>query len=315
MLETRPDISVVLCTHNPRTTPLRRVLEALIAQTLDASRWELLLVDNASSPALEQRSELADLLPRLPTRLLVEPRLGLTPARLCGFSAARAPVLVLVDDDTVLQADYLEQALRLFVVHPEIGAAGGRIAGEFEHEPPAWASDALGCLAVRDFGEHPIRALIHNTLGPWEPCGAGMVLRSQVATAYALAASAPQRQRLDRVGSALSSCGDSDLARTASDLRLYLAYEPALRLHHLIPAGRLRLPYLVRLMYAIQRDGWLLLRLRGDPRRMSALAYVLRVLQAPLAALTLDPRRWLLRLSVRLGQLKGRRLPVLVDGH
>ena len=314
MNTTEPSISVVLCTYNPRAVALRRVLQALIEQTLAHSRWELLLVDNASAPALAERPEFHELLQRLPARILHEPKLGLTPARLCGFAAARAELLVLIDDDTVPQTDYLEQALRVFEAHLEIGAAGGRIVGEFEREPPAWARDVLGCLAVREFGDRPIRALIHNELGPWEPCGAGMVLRSRVAAAYAIAARSPERQRLDRVGAALSSCGDSDLARTASDLGLYLAYEPALRLHHLIPAGRLRLSYLSRLMYSIQRDGWLLLRLRGDRRRMGTLAYGLRVLQSPVAALAIDPRRWLLRLAARLGQLKGRRLPVAVDG-
>lgn len=308
-----PAISVVLCTHNPRSGPLRRVLQSLAAQTLAGHRWELLIVDNASVPALAERREFDDLLAELPARVLCEPRLGLTPARLCGFAAARAPFLVLIDDDTVPEKDYLEEALRLSDANPQVGAAGGRILGEFERQPAAWLNEALGCLALRDFGERPIRALIYNTLGPWEPCGAGMLLRSEVARAYAEATSDPVRARLDRVGAALTSCGDTDIARTAGDLGYYLAYEPSLRLTHLIPAGRLRMGYLIRLLFAIQRDGWLLLRLRGDRSRMRISAYLLRVLQAPFAAAAADPRRWLLRLAARLGQLQGRRLRLEPD--
>ena len=50
------DISVIVCTHNPRTDYFRRVLNALDAQTLPKNNWELLVVDNAS------RERLADTL-------------------------------------------------------------------------------------------------------------------------------------------------------------------------------------------------------------------------------------------------------------
>ncbi|MGE4070526.1 MAG: glycosyltransferase [Lysobacterales bacterium] len=303
-------VSVILCTHNPKAAPLRRVLQALGAQSLDSGTWELLLVDNACQPALSDRVEFADVLADLPVRTVAEPKLGLTPARLRGFSAARANVLVLIDDDTIPNADYLEQALLLFDQHPELGAAGGRIAAEYELTPPSWTHGFLDALAIRDFGDRPIRALIHNTLGPWEPCGAGMVLRRSVAQAYINTAYSSERLQLDRVGQALTSCGDTDLARTASDLGLYLAYEPALRLTHLIPGGRLRLSYLMRLTYSIQRDGHMLLRMRGDRTPMAARAYLLRLVQAPFSTVSLDPRRWMLRLAARLGQLVGRRAPL-----
>lgn len=48
----KPDISVVICTHNPREDYLRRTLEALRIQTLAKERWELLLIDNASKQPL-----------------------------------------------------------------------------------------------------------------------------------------------------------------------------------------------------------------------------------------------------------------------
>ena len=46
------NISVVICTHNPRPDYLRRTLDALKTQTLPQEQWELLLVDNASEKAL-----------------------------------------------------------------------------------------------------------------------------------------------------------------------------------------------------------------------------------------------------------------------
>ncbi|MGA2852681.1 MAG: glycosyltransferase, partial [Verrucomicrobiota bacterium] len=52
------EISIIICTHNPREDYLRRVLEALRAQTLPARDWELLLVDNASEKPLASRFDL-----------------------------------------------------------------------------------------------------------------------------------------------------------------------------------------------------------------------------------------------------------------
>jgi glycosyltransferase involved in cell wall biosynthesis len=277
-------------------------LKALENQTLPCDEWELLLVDNASVPTLSER-QLA-----LPANciLIEESKLGLTAARVAGFRAARAPLVVLIDDDTIPAPDYLANSLALMQAHPEIGAAGGRIRGEFGEQPKQWMNGYLDLLALRDFGDRPIRALIHNEIGPWEPCGAGMVLRLEVAHAYATKTVETMRLRLDRVGTSLSSCGDTDLARTASDLGLYLAYEPSLMLTHLIPAGRLKLGYLMRLTFCIQRDAWLLYRLRGKRCSITGWRMWVRWLLVPLRSLSADPRRWLLKASSSYGQLRGR---------
>lgn len=44
----KPEVSVIIPTHNPRREYLARTLEALAAQTLDRSKWEVLIVDNKS---------------------------------------------------------------------------------------------------------------------------------------------------------------------------------------------------------------------------------------------------------------------------
>src|SRR5688572_8492222 len=100
-------ISVIICAHNPRPHYLRRVLEALRAQTLPLEKWELLLVDNASAEPLSGR---VDLTWHPNARHIHEMSLGLTHARLRGIVEAGAGLLVFVDDDNVLKIDYLEYA-------------------------------------------------------------------------------------------------------------------------------------------------------------------------------------------------------------
>ena len=246
-------ISVLLCTHNPDLSRLDRCLAGLSQQSLAGSLWELLVIDNASSPPLSrERFQLAG---SVQLRLIREPQLGLTPARLAGIAAARGDLLVLVDDDNVLAPDYLVNALALMEAEPFVGAAGGILEGEYEVTTPEWIGPYLNLLGIRDFGPRPIRALIYNQVGPWEPIGAGMVIRRNVALHYTHLASDPLRRQLDRRGAGLASCGDTDMARCGPELGYYLAYEPSLRLVHLIPAFRLRFGYMLRLVYGIKRSG------------------------------------------------------------
>ena len=53
-------VSVVISTHNPNEPRLQRTLAGLRAQTLPLDRWQLVLVDNASTdPAVFDRYDLS----------------------------------------------------------------------------------------------------------------------------------------------------------------------------------------------------------------------------------------------------------------
>jgi glycosyltransferase involved in cell wall biosynthesis len=53
------DLTVVICTHNPRQDYLDRVLHALQVQTLAVDRWELLVIDNASKLSVANRIDVS----------------------------------------------------------------------------------------------------------------------------------------------------------------------------------------------------------------------------------------------------------------
>lgn len=237
------ELSVILCTRNPREAYLKRTLAALQIQTLSKDRWEFIVVDNASDPALEPRLDLS-WHPR--ARILREEVPGTTPARRCGFRAAGADLIVTVDDDNLLSPDYLEQALSLAASHPFLGAWGGAIDGEFEEPPAEWLLPHLELLAVR-----PAECgMWSNLYVSWvsTPVGAGMCLRRQVVEAYlASIAAQPGRLILGRVGSSMLSSEDIDIAYHAIDLGMGCGRFPALRLTHLIPKARCERNYLLRL--------------------------------------------------------------------
>jgi len=236
-------ISVVICTHNPRHNYIDKVLRSLQAQTLPLEKWELLLVDNASEQLLSSKIDLGW---HPQSRCVREEELGLTPARLRGIKEAVGQTLVFVDDDNILDSDYLEIALQISKDYPFIGAWGGQIRPDFEIEPPEWTKPYWGLLAIREFNQDKWSNLLHQH--DTTPCGAGLCIRKFVAEKYAESVcTQSERIKLDRKGKQLTSCGDSDLAFTACDMGLGTGQFTALKMTHLIPAFRVQLDYLERL--------------------------------------------------------------------
>lgn len=253
-------LSVIIPTHNPDAPRLRRTLAGLRAQSLPAAQWELIIVDNASAPALTL-SALGDTAPA-GTRLVVEPQLGLTHARRRGFSVARGELIVLVDDDNVLAPDYLAQVAALFAAYPAVGAVGGRSIPEFERPPAAWWRPEFdGLIACRDLGPAPILATGRHEYPACAPIGAGMALRRTAAQSWLADPAAGTLP--DRRGAELSSGGDNDIILAVLTAGWAVGYFPGLTLIHLIPAGRVEPAYLARLNRGIAKSWMQVLRKHG----------------------------------------------------
>jgi len=258
-------MTVVIPTHNPRPQNMARVLEALASQTLSADAWELLVVDNASAVPVQLPDAWAGC-----GRVIREERLGLTQARLCGIREARGALLVWVDDDNVLELDYLEQAQSAFDARPDLGAAGGRSLPEYEVPPPAWFRPDLAPLGCRDLGDETV-------LMSWQaarpdypsaaPIGAGLVARKQAMQLWADAVQHDaRRMSLGRQGTKLTSGEDNDISMTILRAGWQLAYLPGLRLIHIIAAGRLQPDYLARIARVSFRDFICVLDIHGVRR-------------------------------------------------
>lgn len=238
------EISVITCSHNPRPDYLELVLDALRKQTLAKSGWEYLLIDNSSQVPIEAR---VDLSWHSNARHIREEKLGLTHARLRGIREAAGDLLVFVDDDNVLDSDYLEQVVGVAGDWPRLGAWGGQIRPGFESEPPDWTRQYWSRLVIREFDSDrwSNQPLVEDTM----PCGAGMCVRKAVADHYfELHASGKRKIVIDRVGNSLISGGDTDLAMCACDVGLGVGLFTSLKLIHLISSTRLTEDYLVRLV-------------------------------------------------------------------
>jgi hypothetical protein len=254
------NVSVIICTHNARPDYFARCLNALRAQTLALECWELLIVDNRSDCPVQSTIDISW---HPNARVTDEPALGLTAARLRGIRESRGALLVFVDDDNVLARDYLDQAKRIANAHSHLGAWSGQCLPEFDRPPPEWTRRYWGTLCIRELQRDvwSNMPLLPDTM----PCGAGLCVRRDVALFYVgLYDRGARSMMLDRVGESLVSGGDNDLAACACDLNLGVGLLAALQLTHLIPARRLTVDYLCRLVEGIEYSGIILRAERGS---------------------------------------------------
>ncbi len=111
MSATPPSVSVVVATHD-RPERLAALLESLRAQSLGAESFEVVVVDDGSSPEtgalLERERERGGLDLRVVSRTESS---GPATARNQGWRAARAPVVAFTDDDCEATPSWLAEGL------------------------------------------------------------------------------------------------------------------------------------------------------------------------------------------------------------
>jgi Glycosyl transferase family 2 len=294
------EISVITCAHNPRADYLHEVLGALNKQTLAKERWEYLLIDNVSNEALAPRFDLSW---HPQAKHVKEEKLGLTAARLRGIKEAAGEMLVFVDDDNVLDADYLEEVTRLSAAWPMMGAFSGQVRGQFEVPPPEWTRAYWNRLAIREFDKDKWSNLACNS--ETTPNGAGLCVRRRVADQYlSYHANGKRKILLDRTGTSLISAGDIDLAATACDMGLGNALFASLALNHLMPRERLEEKYLLSLLEAQAFSQIVLDSFRANgqaPMRES----LKRTVADQLRMLFMEPRKRRCFQAMRRGVSKG----------
>jgi hypothetical protein len=238
--------SVVICTHNPRSDYFTRVLDGLRHQTLPMDEWELLVVDNASQVPLTSSCDISW---HPAARHIFERELGVAYARRRGIQEASADLIIFVDDDNVLDGNYLAEAVKIAQEWPFLGAWGsGCIQGDFEVEPPESLRSWLPIRAITAprwsnlagihlFGESPEEAI------PW---GAGLCLHKKVAIAYCQFCNLSSLQIISHQGEGLLGGEDTEIAFVCCSLSLGVGIFPELKITHLIPQHRVSEDYIVR---------------------------------------------------------------------
>ena len=128
------ELSIIIPTHN-RPVLLQRVVEALLRQSVERARYELIVVDSASTDGTpELLARLSAEHPNLKT--LRTGKAGAAAARNLGLEAASAPLLLLLDDDILAPEDFLARVLAGAQAHPDRILLGKIVAPWTESRDP-----------------------------------------------------------------------------------------------------------------------------------------------------------------------------------
>ncbi len=235
-------LTVVVPTYNPRLDHLERVFQGLRSQDVPIETWDLLVVDNNSTPPLARQ---IDVTWHRNARVIAEPTPGKMHALSTAFRATISSLILILDDDTVPAPDLIRLTLRIADEFPVLGTWSTRV--ELELEDPSLAPpQRLRALLAERLVERPMWSndLQHTPSTAW---GCGMTVRRSVADAYLQqTADNPSRLQLDPVGDQPGYGGDTDLSYTGCSIGLGSGVFPQLRITHLIPARRCTTEYLLR---------------------------------------------------------------------
>jgi GT2 family glycosyltransferase len=133
-------VTVIVCTRD-RTEMLKSALASILAA--DHPDFGVLVVDNA--PSSDATHEFVNGLADPRVRLITEPRPGLSRARNAGLRAATGDVVAFVDDDVIVDRDWLDILVRGFGYGDSVACVSGMVpAGELRTPAQAYFENRVG---------------------------------------------------------------------------------------------------------------------------------------------------------------------------
>lgn len=230
-----PYASVIVPTYGERPVYLNDALRSVQGQRLAGAEYEIVVIDNSpTGSAIETVNDVNRDAAR-PVRYAREPRAGLHNARHAGAREAHGEILVYIDDDVIVDQDWLKAVVSPFR-DPQVGCVGGKAVPLWEAALPDWylQFDA-GYLSLLDLGEETKEL-------KWPACvwGCNMAVRKSVL--FSVGGFNP-----DGVGNKkriwLRGDGECGLQEKIYKNGFKTVYEPKAWLQHRIPASRLTIEY------------------------------------------------------------------------
>jgi glycosyltransferase involved in cell wall biosynthesis len=223
---------VVVCAYSEARFPLlRRAIRSVETQTAPAGQV-LLVVDH--NPALAERCRR-----ELPGVDVVENTFapGLSGARNTGLHAARCATVAFLDDDAVAEPTWLERIAAGYDDPAQLGV-GGATLPMWERRRPAWSVPELDWVFGCSYAGQPGRPQrVRNVFG------GNASFRRDVVEEVGGFPSALGRRGADRRG-----CEETELCIRAGRRRPegHFVRRPDAVIHHLVPAERARIGYVLR---------------------------------------------------------------------
>jgi len=232
-------LTVIICTYN-RAKYIGGLLESVAKNDFAKSAYEIVLVDNNCTDNTREICEaFAAKHKDVNFRYVVEPEQGLSAARNKGIKEAKGDIIAYIDDDALVNTDYLRTYAEWFAAHPETMACGGPIEPLYETAEPAWMTPYTKALltAWMNYGDK-----VREYPSGRYPGGGNAAYRKEVFEKVGLF-----NTELGRKGGSLMGSEEKDIFDKMHALKMQVIYLPTPVLHHIIPQTKLEPDYFNRL--------------------------------------------------------------------
>ncbi len=241
----KPLISIIVCTYN-RDRFLPECLLSISTQTADRTIYELIIIDNNSNDNTATISK--DFIshnPELNARYILESEQGLSNARNRGIKEASGEYLVFVDDDAILDSEYIEKIRQFILLRPDVTGLGGKIIAKYvDGEEPDWMNPFSRGLFLSevDYGNEIMELDGYRKY----PFGCNMIIhRRFFETGWKFDST------LGVIGKDGGRCEEKVLFRDIARKNHLIYYLPDAFVHHQIDVQRMTKPYIRKLSYGL----------------------------------------------------------------
>jgi glucosyl-dolichyl phosphate glucuronosyltransferase len=240
-----PILSVVVCTFN-RAQLLRTCLCSLIEQSLEPSKFEILIINNNSTDETETVAK-EFVQNTHNTRLILEKMQGLSHARNTGIRESLGKFVAFIDDDAKATKTWCQNIIDAFSnTIPAPDVVGGVIEPWFPPNKPNWFTDDLERCTWGERAE-----FLNGDLARDGFSGSNVAFRRELLFEFH-----GFSVNLGMVGNTVRVAEETDLFRRMYRRHIKLWYDPSIIVFHYVPSWKLTLIYRFR-------RGWM----RGQAER------------------------------------------------
>lgn len=243
----RKFFSIIICSYNG-SEKITKSIDSVINQ-IDYDRLvdELILINNKSSDSTEVVMKQYTL-KKNNIKYYFEGNPGLSYARKKGIINAKAEWIIFVDDDNILNNNWIIEAEKYITQNSkDLGAFNGAVVPitEFKinHEEKKIMKASLKVLACTHYSfeeidknesKHPFRV----------PIGAGLVIRKEPMCDLITKG---WLKSTGRIGNKLQSGEDTEMCMYVRKQGYTYGYSPSMVIQHIIPKSRLNIDYQIKL--------------------------------------------------------------------
>ena len=232
-------LSIVICTYN-RERFLPGLFQSIIAQTLDKSLYEVVLVNNNSTDSTETLcKEFMATHADINCSYHIESNQGLSYARNRGIDESRGEYITFADDDALLAPDFSEKACKYLDNHPDVGEVGGPILLQYMGRIPDWENPYMNSLL--GYFQPSLQGYRMDKKNRRYPRGSNMTFRSSI-----FEKCGKFNVHLGRVGRTLVGGEEKDIAFRIFDAGEAIDYDPSIVVYHLVPEERTTMEFIKR---------------------------------------------------------------------